>query len=207
MSTARTQVCVSLGLLVLGTAVTGCGSDDPSDARLSSAIATTPATTTTDAAPATVTSWGEQAKLRYHFAKRPIVLFAAGSPDPAHNGQYIAFVRLNRRLHRIPKKDRDDPDLGGKDGPTRGTVLVNGIDGIGSGGVAAISFTTPCYQQDVDPSINGGPPKRFSYKEGQVAVVTLKVPKQPNIQINVRAYRETKARTSAALQTLGCSDE
>ncbi len=194
---------LALGLGVCFTSTTACG-DGGAEAR--SGRLPDPRVTTT--APATsgrvVTSWKEQQRLPYHFDKRPEVFYQRYSPDSARNAGYIVTARLSRRLQRVPKKDRDDPLQGGPDGPTKGTVLLNGHGGGISPGLGTVSYKQPCYEKTFDSDDGRGNPPLFPPRSGKLVTVTLRVPGHRRIAVRVRARHYTKPRYQAALKRLGC---
>lgn len=191
-------LCLALATCVGGAVACGDGGAEAHSERTPIPSASTTAARESSGP---VTSWSAQAKLPYHFAKRPYVEFKRRSKYASAG--YVVVARLNRRLQRVPKGERDDPDSGGKEGPTRGTMLLNGHGGDIWPGLWTISYQQPCYSRNFDQGDGRSDPPLFPPREEPV-IVTLDVPGQPKIAVQVRAHRMAKARTDAALRRLGC---
>jgi hypothetical protein len=193
-------VCLAFATCVAGAVACGDGGAEARSERSPiPSVSTTEARASSDPV---VTSWSAQSKLPYHFATRPFVEFKRRSKYASAG--YIVVARLNRRLHRVPKNERDDPDAGGKEGPTRGTLLLNGHGGDIWPGMSTISYRKPCYSRNFDQGDGRSDPPLFPPREDKPVTVTLHVPGQPRIAIQARAHRSTKLRTSSALRRLGC---
>lgn len=143
-----------------------------------------------------VTSWEAQKRLSYHLVKRPYVEF--------RGGEYLVTVRFNRRLSRVPKRDRTFPEQGGKEGPTRASMLLNDHGGDIWPGLATISYEQPCYSRNFGEGDGGSMPPLFPPREGKLVTVTLRVPDQPWIALRARARRSSEVRDQAGARRLGC---
>lgn len=145
-----------------------------------------------------VTSWEAQLRLPYHLVKRPYVEFR-------DDARYLVTVRFNRRLRRVPRAERGDPDSGGRQGPTRASMLIDEFGGDIWPGLATVSYEQPCYGRDFGQGDDHAPPGLFPAHDGKLVMVTLRVPGQPWISLRVRARRSSGAHDrSAAARHLGC---